>query len=50
MSIDPSAILALISDLTTQLAAAEQENAALKQALAAQQKAAERGESHTVDS
>lgn len=33
MGIDPAAILALISDLTTKLAAAESENAQLRQAL-----------------
>jgi hypothetical protein len=34
MGIEPAAILALISDLTTRLAAAESENAQLRQALA----------------
>lgn len=33
MTIDPAAVLALISDLTSRLAAAEQENAQLREAL-----------------
>lgn len=33
MTIDPSAILALISDLTSRLAASEDENAQLRSAL-----------------
>lgn len=41
MNIDPGAVLAVISDLTLQLEAAQQENAELRELLAEQRTGAE---------